>query len=57
MHAPQIIYVILIGMNLGTALTKDGEPKSGTHDFVRSLIAAAMIFGLLWWGGFFSGGH
>jgi hypothetical protein len=45
--------MMLIGM--GTSLAKLGQPKTDTYDLVDVLLAPAMLFGLLWWGGFYGG--
>lgn len=54
MHAPQFIYIVLVALNVGIDLAKDGEPKKGNYNAIGSLIASALIMALLWWGGFFS---
>jgi hypothetical protein len=50
---PQLIYLALSLVGLGIELAKHGEPKSGRHDALSSVIASGVIFGILWWGGFF----
>lgn len=51
---PQIIYIGLVTLGLGYSLAKDGQPKTGRHDFVGHGVVASLIIGLLYWGGFFS---
>lgn len=54
-HAPQIIYLILLFIGIGIDVQRHGEPKKpGTHNFWGDIIIAALGFGLLYWGGFFS---
>ena len=51
---PQIIFLVLMAMSLGMNLAKDGEPKKNdTWSFGWSLLANILMFGLLYWGGFF----
>lgn len=51
---PQAIYLALLFIGLGIELARDGEPKKpGKHQFVPVLIVNALIFGLLYLGGFF----
>ena len=42
---------MLVG--LVVAIAKHGEPKGTTYDFGTTLVADALILGLLYWGGFF----
>ena len=53
MKAPQIIMIIIMAMNLGINLVKNGEPKNETYSFPLSLVSAVVNVGLLIWGGFF----
>ena len=53
MKAPQIIMIIIMAMNLGINLVKNGEPKSETYSFPVSLVSVVINVGLLIWGGFF----
>ena len=52
---PQAIYVFLIIMSMSVALTRFGEPKRGRYGFAEVIVAPAIVLGLLYWGGFFSG--
>ena len=53
MKAPQIIMIIIMAMNLGINLVKNGEPKNETYSFSISLVSVVINIGLLIWGGFF----
>lgn len=52
--APQIIYIVLIAIGVGSAMAKYGQPKTDKYDLTDVLISPAIVVGLLWWGGFFS---
>lgn len=52
--APQIIYLALVLLGLGSHLAKHGEKKEGKYDFWSSLIAQGIIIWILAAGGFFS---
>ena len=54
MGIPQIIMIIIIGLNLGMNLAKNGEPRESNYSFGIALIGAAIEAGILYWGGFFS---
>jgi hypothetical protein len=56
MEWPQITYIVLVCMGLGLTLAMDGQPRTGRHNFILSLLAAAIGFWIIWSGGFFSGG-
>lgn len=56
MNAPQLIYLALTCLGLGMALAKHGQPKDDSHSFWWTLTASGICIGLLYWGGFFSGG-
>lgn len=49
---PQIILVSFYMLSLGCALVKHGEQSR--INFGTSFISIVIIFGLLFWGGFFS---
>ena len=51
---PQIVYVGLIGLNIGAALVQHGKPRTGTHNVWAALTATAIIVPVLYAGGFFS---
>lgn len=50
---PQLIYLALTMLGLGIAMAQHGEPKKGTVNAFHSIIATAILIGLLYWGGFF----
>lgn len=52
LHAPQLILIVLSAIGTGVAIAKNGEPR-GPYSFVACLVGDAIVFGLLWWGGFF----
>lgn len=53
MHAPQIIYIVLVGIGLLITAAKHGEPK-GDYNIGVQIIADGLMIGLLIWGGFFA---
>lgn len=54
MHAPQLIYLALTFLGLGRSISKHGEVKTSKENAWASIIAACLIVGVLYWGGFFS---
>jgi len=52
MGVPQIIFIVLLSMQLGMAIAKHGEPRLPYHAgwAVANII---LVTGLLYWGGFF----
>jgi len=55
MGLPQFIYLGLFFVGLGITLSRFGEPKRDRYDW-GDIIASFAVLGLLYWGGFFSGG-
>lgn len=53
METPQIICIILMGLNLLITAHLHGQDK-GKHNIFHTLINAGLTIGLLYWGGFFS---
>ena len=53
MGIPQIIMIVLLGMDVGMHLVKHGEPRTDHFSFPIALISAILEIGLLMWGGFF----
>jgi soluble lytic murein transglycosylase-like protein len=51
---PQWIVVGLTFMGLGIALAKHGQPREDRYNFWARLAAEALVFGLLYAGGFFT---
>lgn len=54
---PQITYAALTGIGLLCVLALDGEPRTGKHSAAASLIAAGIVWFLLYEGGFLTGAH
>lgn len=55
MNAPQFIMIGLMFLGLGVSLSENGKPRKGEHSFGFTLFATCLHFGVLYWGGFFSG--
>lgn len=54
LHAPQIIYLCLMTLSAGKAIALFGEmKKEDYYDFIDFPVGPAIVFGLLYWGGFF----
>lgn len=53
MHWPQIVWIGLVCLGVGVSLAKDGEPKTGNHNFVADCAGYALGLTLLYFGGFF----
>ena len=53
MKAPQIIMIVIQAIETGMHLAKHGEPKEYPYNFWTALLSDAIVFGCLWWGGFF----
>lgn len=49
---PQIIILLLYGINIGATGIQHGEPKTGKENFWATLISTAINAAILWWGGF-----
>jgi hypothetical protein len=54
LQAPQIIYIIITALGTGISLAQHGKPKKGNESAWATIIAQALSFALLYWGGFFS---
>lgn len=52
MHAPQIIYLVLVFIGLMIAAREHGKPRVPSSFWI-TLIAALIVMSLLIWGGFF----
>jgi hypothetical protein len=50
---PQIIYLILTFLGLVLSVIRHETPKEGTHNVWADITATAIVFGILYWGGFF----
>lgn len=53
LHAPQIIYSILLLLGSGISIALYGKPRTDSYDIVDCLIGPAICFSLLYWGGFY----
>jgi hypothetical protein len=53
MNAPQIVMIVLFSVSLTISAYDHGKLREGRHNFFINLISAALMFGLLFWGGFF----
>jgi hypothetical protein len=53
MGAPQIIALVLIGLNLLISAYLHGKPKSGKHNVFLALLNAGITIWILSSGGFF----
>lgn len=51
---PQVVYIGLIGLNLGCALALHGKPRTGKHSVWASLLGTAIVVPVLYAGGFFT---
>jgi len=51
---PQITWLCLTGFSLFVAAVLDGEPRKTKHSLALSMFGAALSFGLLYFGGFFT---
>jgi hypothetical protein len=51
---PQIIYIVFIGLSLGISLVQHGKTSERKENFWSTLLASALMIGLLYWGGFFN---
>jgi hypothetical protein len=56
MHAPQIIYIVLIGLNIVFVGYKHGQEKTGHYNLGGVTVSLLVVVGLMFWGGFFSHG-
>lgn len=53
MGIPQVIFVILITMDITVDICCHGQPKQGKYSVWCALIQNSLLTALLWWGGFF----
>jgi hypothetical protein len=51
---PEGIVLGLIALNLLIAAALDGTPKDSKHSLSGKMLDSAILFGLLYWGGFFA---
>jgi len=50
---PQIIFILLVGLNIGATMFMHGKPRSN-YNFWATSINLLLITSLLYWGGFFN---
>ena len=53
-HWPQYTVCALYGLSLLIGLSKDGEPRTGSHSLAGAMLSVALSSWLLWSGGFFA---
>lgn len=53
-HWPQIVMICLYVIGLTNEGIRDGEPKTGKHNFWILLLATFISFGITYFGGFWS---
>lgn len=53
MNAPQVIFLVLLGIELLYTAHMHGKPKEERYNFFVTFVGALITFGLLAWGGFF----
>jgi len=53
MKAPQIIWIVLVGIILFWTAYKHGQPKEGKYNFWEQIVSTILTVALLYWGGFF----
>lgn len=56
LHDPQIIMFSLLLIGAGISMANNGQKQTGTYNVVDWLIGSCIVAGLLWWGGFWTGG-
>lgn len=54
MHAPQIIWLVLVAASVGLHIAKHGDRRE-PYSMWNSLADASLSAALLYWGGFFNG--
>lgn len=55
LHWPQVTYLILLVIGVAISAEKHGKPRTGNYSFPTSLVAAAIISAILYFGGFWTG--
>lgn len=55
LHWPQIAYIVLHALGLGITAAKNGQQS--TYEFGTSIVSSLIVFALLYFGGFFTGGR
>lgn len=52
---PQVIWVMLTTAGVTVHMLKHGEPMEHPYHWPSRLVAALLMAGILYWGGFFNG--
>ena len=53
LHAPQIIWIVVLLFSLVYSGYRHGKERTGTHNVFLDITGYILAFGLLYWGGFF----
>ena len=53
MGIPQVIFVILVTMDITVDMCWHGKKLEGKHNVLLTAATNALLIGLLYWGGFF----
>jgi hypothetical protein len=51
---PEGIWIGLAIAHLMVTAAVNGKPRSGEHNFAVTFMSMLLVFGLLYWGGFFA---
>jgi hypothetical protein len=54
MGIPEVIFICIECLGLGIMLVKHGQMRDDKYNIWSQLISAAVMTGLLFWGGFFN---
>ncbi|NGI10110.1 lytic transglycosylase domain-containing protein, partial [Escherichia coli] len=54
MYWPQVVWAVLVLLELGSELARHGQARTGKHSFWWRLFGSVTVAWLLWCGGFFS---
>lgn len=54
MHLPEIIFLVLLEIDLLCAAFLHGKPTRGNHNIFTTILNDSIITGILYWGGFFT---
>lgn len=50
----QLVYISITLVSLMCVIRKHGQPRTGEYDAWVHVVAVAIGYSILWWGGFFS---
>ena len=51
---PEGIYLAFVLVATGWSIANHGKPRTGKQNGLASILGGLIVFGLLWWGGFFA---